>query len=118
MSTWVPLAIGLAVIVLGSLVPAARARSRRRELAEAKTRARARYHELGFGVETISAGGDAVAAANALSKAEERWHTTGALLADADTTEECLVAERVAEEGLALLDEAGRHLGIDRPKPV
>lgn len=110
----VPLAIGLGAIVASAAAPLLRSRARNAELAAAKASARSVYHQLGFGVETVGPGDD-TEAATALRQAEERWHTTGALLADAESVEACAVAEQTAMEGLAHVRAACRRLGIPTP---
>ncbi|MGH3757610.1 hypothetical protein [Actinophytocola sp.] len=110
----VPIVIGLGAVAVGA-VPALRARSRRHETDAARARARATCHRLGFGVETVAGAGHPQASEE-LRRAEERWHTAGALLARANTTEECTVAGQVATEGLAHLERACRLLGVDIPE--
>lgn len=111
----IPIVLGVGAITVGAAAPLLRRRSRRHEMDAAKAGARAVYHRLGFCVETVDAGADA-AAVEAMRRAEERWHTTGALLADADTVEECRVAEQTAREGLRHVADAGKRLGIEPPE--
>lgn len=110
----IPLVIGVGAVVAGAAVPAARASQRRQRLVQAKARARAVYRRLEFCVETIDPGAD-LTAADELSRASERWHTAGALLAEAVSEEQCAVAEDVAQEGLEHVAAACRKLGIDPP---
>jgi len=89
--------LGGLLLAGAALLPGRLAASRRRTLAAARASAEAAYQRLGFAVETATAG------SGALARARERWHTAGALLADASSAEQCAVAERCAREGLAAL---------------
>lgn len=109
----IPIAIGLGVLA-GAAVPLLRQRAERDRTAAARTRARVTYQRLGHGVETIDPGANATAQAE-LARAAERWQTAGALLEEAGTFEECVDAERTAEEGLHHLIKGCRALGIEPP---
>lgn len=110
----IPLVIGIGAVVAGAAVPALRASDRRLRVARAKASARADNRRLGFCVETISAGTDPTAAEE-LTRATERWHTAGALLADASNEEQCVVAEQVTAEGMDHVAKACVALGIEPP---
>ncbi|MBB3666342.1 MULTISPECIES: hypothetical protein [Prauserella salsuginis group] len=110
----IPLAIGVGAVVAGAALPARRRSEHRRELAAATATARAAHNRLGFCLETL-APGDNAAAADSLARARERWHTTGALLAEATTAEECRVADEVAAAGMDHIVRACRLLGTPLP---
>lgn len=110
----IPIVLGVGAIVAAAATPLLRSRSRHQLLSAARERARAVYQRLGHCVETTDPGVDHQAAEQ-LRLAEERWHTTGALLAGAGTVEECQVAERAAAEGLRHVVVACQLLGIDPP---
>ena len=111
----IPLAIGLGAVVAGAAVPLLRAGERRQRVAGAKASARAACRQLGFCVETVPTGANADAAEE-LARAAERWHTAGALLAEATTEEQCAVAEKVVAEGMEHIANACTVLGIDPPE--
>lgn len=111
----IPLAIGVGAVVAGAAVPLMRASERRLRVAGAKASARAAYRQLGFCVETVPVSADADAAEE-LARATERWHTAGALLADATNVEQCMVAEKVVAEGMEHVAKACGALGIDPPE--
>lgn len=110
----IPIAIGLGVLAAGVAGPLLRQLAERDRAAAAKARARVTHQRLGHGVETIDPGANAIAQTE-LARAAERWQTTGALLEEAGTFEECVDAERAAEEGLHHLVKACRALGIEPP---
>ncbi|GAA1192599.1 hypothetical protein [Prauserella alba] len=110
----IPLAIGVGAVVAGAALPARRRGERRREFAAAAASVRAAYNRLGFCLDTLTPGEDA-AAADSLARARERWHTTGALLSEATTAEECRVAAEVAAAGMDHVDRACRVLGTPLP---
>ena len=93
--------VGGVLIAAAALAPLRLRGARRQALTGARANAEAVYQRLGFAVETTT-----VADEEAVARARERWNTAGALLADADSAEQCAVAEQCAREGLAALDSA------------
>jgi hypothetical protein len=98
--TWVW--ISAAVLVAGAVVPVffRRKRESLRSNDEAIA-ARSRHNQLGLQVETLASDAD-----NLLEQARERWVTAGSVLADAHTEEDFELAERICDEGLALVKQA------------
>jgi hypothetical protein len=115
MWTVLPWVIGVLLIAAAALVPLLRGGARRRAFAAAKARATSAYERLGFSVETVATQGNQ-RAADAMTDAEERWNTAGALLAEATTAQECVVAEQAAREGIDRVREACRLLKIEVPQ--
>ncbi|GAA5168749.1 MULTISPECIES: hypothetical protein [Amycolatopsis] len=111
--TWVVLA-AVVVLALGALVPVLLGRARRTGSADEEITARARYSQLGHHVEHPVATDDAEAAA-LLRRGRERWHATGAALAEARSPQEFALAARIAAEGLDHVAAAYARMG--RPAP-
>ncbi len=86
----------------------------RRALEGAQASARAAVERLAHYVETVHPGHDPVAA-RLLTDATERWHTAGALMAEASTAGEYKVARATAREGLRLVFQACERLGVPGP---
>jgi hypothetical protein len=100
--TWVW--ISAAILLVGAVVPVLfrRQPDRLRSNDEAIA-ARSRHNQLGLHVETLDQD-----APDLLQRARERWITAGGVLASARTPEEFQLAERICDEGLALIAQAGR----------
>ncbi|WP_024877816.1 hypothetical protein [Saccharomonospora piscinae] len=109
--TWLWL-VGPLVLGAGALVPVL-LRRRRPDPGGFEVRARAACLRLAHHVEVpppVPPGDDHTT--TLLRRATERWHSAGAVLADAATAEEFRLAERIATEGLAHTRDAYARLGL------
>jgi hypothetical protein len=102
--TWLWITAAVVLIAAGALVPAIFGRQRQRLCAnDEAVAARSRHNQLGLHVETLASTDDAL-----LRQARERWITAGGVLAKARSAEDFKLAERVCEEGLALVARSRR----------
>lgn len=92
--------LGAVLLVAGAAIPAGWTWHRAR-MDTAHARALSCYEQLGYAVETTTTTDPA--GTRALARATERWNSAGAILAQAGTDAEYLIAERTAQQGLELL---------------
>lgn len=97
MSWW---ALGAVLLLAGAAIPAGWSWHRAR-MDTAHARALSRYEQLGYAVETTAAADPA--GTRALARATERWNSAGAVLAQARSDADYLIAERTAQQGLEFL---------------
>lgn len=95
------LAAAGAVLAAGAVVPAV-SRWRAGGTDGARARARSEHARLGHALAVSAVPADDHTRSRH-EQATERWHTAGGLLAEARTREQCVLAERLARQGLALL---------------
>ncbi|WP_216214093.1 hypothetical protein [Amycolatopsis aidingensis] len=111
--TWLWIGLAAAVLACGALLPVL---VRRRHTAgDEEISARARYLRLGHYVDIPEPSTDPEAA-TLLRKARERWHSAGAILATASSEKDFEMAERLAGQGLKLVRQAYRRLGLPGPE--
>jgi hypothetical protein len=107
------IAVAVVVVVLAALVPVLAGRRSARG-GGAATTARARYALLGHYVENPVSTTDPLAE-DLLRQATERWHTCGALLASARSTEDYALAQEIADQGMTVVTRAYTALGLPIP---
>ncbi len=98
---WVWIVGAVLVLAAGAMVPAFYGRRRLR----ADGSARSRHDQLGGYVRTLIPTGDPVMDC-LLDRARERWVIAGTMLATARTDDDYDLAERICDEGLALVEQA------------
>ncbi|MEV4319400.1 hypothetical protein [Actinocrispum sp. NPDC049592] len=98
---WVWIVGAVLVLAAGAMVPAFYGRRRLR----ADGAARARHEQLGRYVQRLTPTDDPVMD-GVLIRARERWVTAGTVLATARTDRDYDLAERICDEGLALVEQA------------
>ncbi|GAB3497904.1 hypothetical protein [Amycolatopsis cihanbeyliensis] len=111
--TWLWIGLAAAVLACGALVPVLV--RRRHTGGDEEISARARYLRLGHYVD-VPEPADDPEAATLLRKARERWHSSGAILATAASEKDFEMAGRLARQGLRLVGQAYRLLGLPGPK--
>lgn len=99
MTWWI---LGAVLLLAGAAVPAGW-RWHRARMDTAHARALSCYEQLGYAVETTTAAGPA--GTRALARATERWNSAGAILAQARSDADYLIAERTVVQGLECLRE-------------
>jgi hypothetical protein len=97
--TWLWITLAAVVLLAGALVPVLLGRQRQRLSSDDEAiAARSRHNKLGLYVETP---GDS----DLLKRARERWVTAGSVLASARSEEDFKLAERICDEGLAMITQ-------------
>ena len=102
--TWLWITLAVVILGAGALVPAYYGKQHLSSDDEAIA-ARSRHNQLGLHVETPEPTDDEHVA-TLLSQARERWVTAGSVLATARSEEDFKLAERICDEGLALVAQA------------
>lgn len=93
-------ALGAVLLLAGAVIPAGLT-WHRAWMDTAHARAVSRYEQLGYAVETTRATDPS--GTRALARATERWNSAGAVLAQARSDADYLIAERTAQQGLEYL---------------
>lgn len=113
---WVWIGIAVVLVAAGALVPVLSGRDDRLRSNDEAVAARSRYHQLGHYVEDGVERLEDEKAMALLRTAYERYNTTGATLARAKTEDDFLLAQRIAEEGLAAVVDAYARIGRTGPR--